>query len=287
MNILSIQSSVCYGHVGNSAAELPLRLLGFQVWPVDTTQFSNQPGHGRHRGRVVPATEIEVLLTGLAELGLAAKTDAVLSGYLGEPDTGRVVAAHVRSVREQKSDLIYLLDPVMGDAAPGGAGRIYVNAGIPATMREELLPLADIVTPNRFELEVLSGQPAGSQDDLVQAARTLLAAGPKLVLVTSVDTSDTPGDCIDTVAVTADGVWRTRQSRFARRFDGAGDLLTALFLGYLLQAREVPDALSRAVSSLHPVLQATDAGGGTDLALTQSLSAMLNPQISFLAKKMG
>jgi pyridoxine kinase len=286
MNLLSIQSSVCYGHVGNSAAELPLRLLGFQVWRVDTTHFSNQPGHGRHCGRVVPATEIEALLTGLNDLGLAARTDAVLSGYLGEPDTGHVVAAHIRALRPQKPDLLYLLDPVMGDS-DGGVGRLYVNAGIPTIMREELLPLADIVTPNRFELEVLTGRPAGSMADLVEAARSLLQSGPKLILVTSVDSSDTPEDCIDTVAVTADGVWRTRQSRFARRFDGAGDLLTALFLGYLLQAREVPDALSRAVSSLLPVLQATDAGGGTDLALTEAVSAMLNPPIAFIAKRLA
>jgi pyridoxine kinase len=286
MNILSIQSSVCYGHVGNCAAELPLRLLGFEVWRVDTTHFSNQPGHGRHRGRVVPAAEIEALLTGLAELGLAAKTNAVLSGYLGEPETGQVVAAHIRALRQHNPELLYLLDPVMGDS-DSGVGRLYVNAGIPAIMREELLPLADIVTPNRFELEVLSGMPAASQGDLIQAAKSLIQAGPKLVLVTSVDGSDTPSDCIDTVAVTADGVWRTRQARFPRRFDGAGDLLTALFLGYLLQAREVPDALSRAVSSLHPVLQATDAGGGTDLALTEALSVMLEPPISFIAKPIG
>lgn len=288
MKILSIQSAVAHGAVGNSAAELPLNLLGHEVWRVDSVQFSNHPGHGRHRGRATPPSVVADLLAGLFELGLASSTDAILSGYLGEAGTGSAVAAHVKAVRAVNRDMIYLLDPVMGDVVPGKPdGALYVAPGIPEVMRDELLPIADIVTPNRFELEILTGLKAGDFAGVREAADALRRQGPRLVVVTSVDGSDTPEESVDTLAFSGEGVWRVRQPRFARRFDGAGDVFTALFLGNLLKSGDVADALGRAASSIAPVLDETVKRGGLDLALVEAIPGMLNPPRQFVAEKLA
>jgi pyridoxine kinase len=288
MNILTLQSAVAHGHVGNSAAELPLALLGFEVWRIDTVQFSNHPGHGRHRGRATPPELVADLLAGLVEMGLAAQTDAILSGYLGEAGTGRAIAAHVAAVKAIKPDALYLLDPVMGDVAPARPdGALYVAPAIPDAMRTALLPLADIATPNRFELETLTGRKAGDFASVRAAAEELRASGPGLVVVTSVDGADTPTDAIDTLAFSGDGVWRVRQPRHARRFDGAGDVFTALFLGNFLTSRDPADALGRAISSLAPVLEATERQGGLDLALVAAIPEMLDPPRQFMAERVG
>src|SRR5271168_4549251 len=152
MNVLSIQSSVAFGHVGNAAAVFPLQCLGHEVWPIDTVRFSNHPGHGQFRGRITPPAELAELLDGLQTLGLFARTDAVLSGYLGDPGTAELVARTVEAVKRANPAALYLCDPVMGDG-----DRLFVKPEIPDLMRDRLVPLADIVTPNCFELDLLTG----------------------------------------------------------------------------------------------------------------------------------
>src|ERR1700722_9823367 len=152
MNVLSIQSTVASGHVGNAAAVFPLQCLGHEVWPIDTVRFSNHPGHGRFRGTVTPPDEVAALLQGMEELGLFARADAVLSGYLGDPGTAAVVAGAVEAVKRANPAALYLCDPVMGDG-----GQLFVDPAIPDLMRDRLIPLADIVTPNGFELGLLTG----------------------------------------------------------------------------------------------------------------------------------
>ena len=148
MNVLSIQSSVVYGHVGNRAAVPALERLGHDVWPVDTVAFSNHPAHGSFRGRIVPAAEVRDLIEGLAARGVLGRCDAVLSGYLGDPATGAVVEDAVARVRAANPRTLYCCDPVIGEVGRGA----YVRAGVPEAFRDRLVPLADIVTPNPFEL---------------------------------------------------------------------------------------------------------------------------------------
>jgi pyridoxine kinase len=278
--VLAIQSTVAYGHVGNAAATLPLQTLGHEVWPIDTVRFSNHPGHGRFKGRIVPPTEIAELLAGLADLGLYARTDAVLSGYLGDPGTGALVAGAVGLVKRANPAAIFLCDPVMGDA-----GRLFVKPEVPAVLRDRLVPLADIVTPNVFELGQLTNSEPTTTEAIVAAARALCARGPALVVITGLDGADVPADAIDTLAITPEAAWRVRAPRLARRFDGAGDCFVGLLLGNLLSGAEPPRAVSRAVSSLQPILEAT--GDARDLALVAARDAITKPPVVYRAETLA
>jgi pyridoxine kinase len=257
-NVLAIQSTVAFGHVGNAAATLPLQSLGHEVWAVDTVRFSNHPGHGRFRGRIVAPAEVAELLAGLADLGLYARTDAVLSGYLGDPGTGAVIAGAVALVKRANPAARYLCDPVMGDA-----GRLFVKPEVPAVLRDRLVPLADIVTPNVFELDLLTG--AGLTE-------------------TGLDGADVPADAIDTLAITPDAAWCVRTPRLDRRFDGAGDCFAALLLGNLLLGEAPQRAVARAVSSLQPILEAT--GDARDLALVAARAAITKPPTLYKATRL-
>jgi pyridoxine kinase len=282
MNVLSIQSDVAFGHVGNAAALLPLNSLGHEVWPIDTVRFSNHPGHGGFRGEVASPESVAALIEGIAALGLFGRTDAVLSGYLGTAETGAVVANAVAAVKRANSAARYLLDPVMGDA-----GRLFVKPEIPGVLRNRLLPLADIVTPNLFELARLAdtdGAEPTSHAGVRDAARALCRHGPGLVVITGVTGTDTPDDAIDTLAIEATHAWLVRTPRLARRFDGAGDCFAALLLGQLLNGLPAPRAVARAVSSLQPILEAT--GDARDLALVAARAAITKPPRVFKAQRL-
>jgi pyridoxine kinase len=279
MNVLSIQSTVAYGHVGNAAAMFPLQCLGHEVWPIDTVRFSNHPGHGRFRGRVAPPAELAELIDGLQDLGLFARTDAILSGYLGDPGTVDLVARTVAAVKQANPAARYLCDPVMGDD-----GRLFVKPEIPAALAGRLVPLADIVTPNEFELGQLTGAAPTRHDAACEAARTLCRRGPGLVVITGFIGAATPDDAIDTLAVTPARAWLVRAPRLTRRFDGGGDCFAALLLGRILNGDDVPRAVARAVSSLQPILEAT--GDARDLALVAGRSAIVKPPTLYRAERM-
>src|SRR5947207_162471 len=153
MNILSIQSHVAYGHVGNSAAVFPLQRLGCEAWPIHTVQFSNHPGYGASRGRIFDAAMINEVIDGIAERGVLGRCDGVLSGYVGAIDIGAAILDAVARVKAANPAARYCCDPVIGDIGRG----VYVRADVPEFMRECALPAADIVTPNQFELDLLSG----------------------------------------------------------------------------------------------------------------------------------
>lgn len=269
MNVLSIQSAVAYGHVGNSAAQPALNRLGHAVWRVDTVCFSNHPGHGAFTGAVRPASEIAELLRGLAGLGAFEECHAVLSGYLGEAATAAAVVAAVQAVKQANRHALYLLDPVMGDA-----GRVYVRDGVPEAMEKSLLPLADIVTPNAFELSLLAGRPVGDEVEAVTAARDLLERGPKLVIVTGLRL----GAEVATLAVSRETALGVRAPLVDRPIYGTGDLFSALFLGHRLNGANDPGrALALAASGMVAALAATEAAGTAELALIPALEAICRP----------
>lgn len=274
MKILSLQSAVAFGHVGNSAAVFPLQRLGFEVWPVDTVQFSNHPGYGQWAGAVHAPDHVRAVVDGLSRVGALAGCDAVLSGYLGEAGTGAAVLEAVARVRRQNPAATYLCDPVMGDDS-----RLYVRDDIPGFLVARALPAADVVTPNRFELELLSGRAVADMPDAVLAARAVLDLGPRVVVVTSLR----DGASISCLAVTAEGAWAVRTPRLA--FDppvnGAGDCLAALLLAHLLRGEAAPEALSLAVSSLYGVLEKTRSLGRRELALVQAQDEIALPSRLF------
>src|ERR1043166_5928206 len=193
VNILSIQSHVVHGHVGNAAATFPLQRIGVEVWPIHTVQFSNHTGYGGWTGRVFEAGVITELVDGIAARGVLSRCDGVLSGYMGSAETGAAILDAVARVKAANGSARYCCDPVIGDV-----GRdIYVQPGIPEFMRERALPAADIVTPNQFELDYLSGRTTTTLRGALAAIDTMHALGPKAVLVTSLHTDDTPVDAID------------------------------------------------------------------------------------------
>jgi pyridoxine kinase len=276
MAVLSIQSVVAYGHVGNSAAVLPLQRLGHEVWPIPTVEFSNHPQYGDWTGRVVPAAEVAALVDGVARRRGFRQCRAVLSGYLGDVATGPVVLDAVARVKAADPKALYMLDPVLGDNLRG----LFVRPGIPEFFRDHAVAAADIVTPNDFELEVLSDLPARDFASARIAAATLLSRGPKLVVVTGLR----EGKRIGALAVGPAGAWRVLTPEIKVTAHGAGDVFGAVFLGAylnLMRGRNartaVPTALAHATTAVHRLLKATAKAGDDALALVAAQDAFADP----------
>src|SRR4051812_19917914 len=242
MNILSIQSHVAYGHVGNASAVFPMQRLGVEVWPIHTVQFSNHTGYGAWTGRVFDAPMIEELVDGLAARGVLGACDGVISGYMGSADIGNAILAAVARVRAANPQALYCCDPVIGDIGRG----VFVRPGIPEFMRDHAVPAADIITPNQFELDYLAGHATGTQASLKEAVAAVQLLGPKVVLVTSVETRETPTDAIDLIAGEGERFWRVRTPRLSLGVNGAGDAIAALFFVHYARSRSAATALALA-----------------------------------------
>ncbi|MFA7432036.1 MAG: pyridoxal kinase, partial [Rhodospirillaceae bacterium] len=254
----------------------PLQRLGFEVWPVHACQLSNHTGYPTARGRVFGAEHVEEVLAGLHDRDAFAQCAGVLSGWLGGAGVGEAIARAVEHVRARRPDVLYLCDPVMGDDTVCGE-RMYCATDIPDFILQRLVPLADVLTPNRFELAVLARKPVRTPAEAVAAARTLLERGPRLVVVTSLPCGGE--ETIACLAVTAGDAWTVETPRIPMDtpVNGAGDTLAALLLGHLLRAMPPAEALSRAVSSIHAVIEQTRAEGRRELALIAAQESLVNP----------
>ena len=286
MAILSIQSSVAYGHVGNAAAVFALQRLGFDVWPVNTVAYSNHPGYGDWRGRVVEAAEVAALIEGVAGRGVLADCRAVLGGYLGAAETGPVVLDAVAAVKAANGDALYCCDPVIGDAAEG----VYVADGVAEFLKSEAVGRADILVPNAFELGYLTGRAVETAEQALAAAEVLLERGPHLVVATSLAPTLAPSggsaETVETLAVTASEAWLVAVPRLSSPAKGAGDLFTALFLGHYLQTRRPGDALGAAASAVFAVLAETAKAGRRELALVAAQDELVRPRRRFEARRL-
>jgi pyridoxine kinase len=268
--VLSVQSWVACGNVGNTAALFPLQRLGCETWSLNTVAFSNHTGYQRWRGDTVPASQIATLFEGIAELGVLPRCDAVLSGYLGELETGRVLLDIVARVKEANPRALFCCDPVMGDVGLG----YYVRAGIPEFFRDHALALADVITPNRFELEWLSGGQVSSLAEACDATAALRQLGPSIVLATSLETAP---DRVAAVAAGPEGVWAVETPRLPIEATGCGDAVAALFLGWLLKGKPVPDALAATIAAIYGVIEATMRSGAGELALVAAQEELVSP----------
>jgi pyridoxine kinase len=277
MNLLSIQSHVAYGHVGNSAAVFALQRLGCEVWPVHTVQFSNHLGYGQWRGSMFDAAHVGEVVRGIAERGALARCDGVLSGYLGTADVGAAILDAVALTKAANPLARYCCDPVIGDVGPGE----YVGAGIADFLRERALPAADVITPNQFELERLSGQGTATLKAALAAAETLRACGPRAVLVTSLHTSETPKDAVDVLACDASGRFLVRTPLLPVTVNGAGDAAAALFFFHYLSTADVAEALARTVSSVFGLVRRTAETGTRELLLIAAQEELVAPSQIF------
>jgi pyridoxine kinase len=281
MNVLSIHSSVVLGHVGNSGAQFALQRLGHEVWPIATVALSNHPAHGSYRGRVVPAAEMSELLRGLSDRGVLAGCDALLSGYLGDAAQGPVVLDAWAAVRAANPRAVWLLDPVMGDH-----GRRYVGPGIAEFLRDRAVAQADILTPNAFELEFLTGRAADTTVSALAAIDGLRQrAALRLIVATGLVLTDRPPADLTMLAVDDTGVWRLAVPAIDHPAHGAGDIFAALLLGRLLLGDATPEALSHAASAVYGVV-AQSPRDGAELALIAAQNELFAPHRRVLPERL-
>jgi pyridoxine kinase len=282
VKILSIQSSVAYGHVGNSAATFPLQRLGHEVWPVLTVHFSNHTGYGAWRGPLLDPADVAEVIAGIGDRGVLGEADAVLSGYQGDPAVGAVVLDAVAQVRAANPDAVYCCDPVMGDVGRG----MFVKPGIPEFMRDQVVPSADLITPNHFELDFLAGRSTDTLDAVLEAVDAVRATGPSDVLVTSVLHRDSAPDTLDVVAVSDAGAWAVTTPLLPIAPNGCGDVTAALYLAHLTTTGSPAAALERTTSSVFAILEATIAAGTREIALVAAQDAIADPPARFVARQL-
>ena len=278
-NILSIQSWVSYGHVGNAAAVFPLQRLGFEVWSINTVQFSNHTGYGSWTGQVYPPEVVAEIVDGIEARGVLATCEAVLSGYMGSEGTALAVVSAVQRIRAVNPGALYCCDPVMGDVGRG----VFVRPELPSLISALAVPQADILTPNQFELELLTGQQVQTLPDALAAAHALRQrmrpGGPAIVMVTSLIRQDAPEGSIETLAVTAAGSWLCRTPLIALDppRNGTGDAIAALFFGHYLRSGSVPEALSLSMSALYSLLERTHLAGTREIQLVAAQDDFARP----------
>ena len=237
--VISIQSQVVFGHVGNSAALFPMQAVGLEVAAIPTVIFSNTPDYPTLRGRALPPEFFSDLLQGARERGLPERADFILTGYIGSLDVALMVADFVAEAKAVNPRLIYVCDPVMGDAGPG----LYVPEAIADVMRDRLLPMADIATPNPFELSWLTGREIATMTDLEQARAFLRIAPGAHLIATGCLLEDTPAGHIESVILGTDGASRHPVEHLPVALPGTGDLFAGLIVAGLARGLPLPQAV--------------------------------------------
>jgi pyridoxine kinase len=283
VNLLSIQSHVAFGHVGNSAAVFPLQRIGVEVWPVHTVQFSNHTGYGSWKGRVFEPDLIRDVVQGIEERGVLGECDGVISGYMGSPEIGQAILDAVARVKQANPAARYCCDPVIGDVGRG----VFVQPGVAEFIKKCAVPIADVITPNQFELDYLSGRTTHTRADALAAVDTVQALGPRVVLVTSLHTSETPKGSIDLAACDKSGRFLLRTPELPLSINGAGDAIAALFFAYHQRTGALADALSLAASAIYGVLRRTSEAGAREMLLVAAQDEFVQPGHVFAAEPIG
>ena len=281
MKVLSIQSAVAFGHVGNSAAVFPLQRIGVEVLPVYTVNFSNHTGYGAWRGPLIAPDDVAAVIQGIEDRGVFPEIDVVLSGYQGGEGIADVIIDAVARVKAANPRALYACDPVMGNAKSG----CFVAPAIPVLLRERVVPVADILTPNQFELGFLTDTEPGSIDSTLESADMLRARGPRTVLVTSVERPDRAPDTIEMMVVDDAGAWIVQTPLIPMKANGSGDVTAALFTAHYRRTGDAADALARTASSVFDLLSNTFEAGSRELRLVESQEAYAHPRLQFAVRQ--
>ncbi|MFN3706955.1 pyridoxal kinase PdxY [Microcella sp.] len=281
MKVLSIQSAVAYGHVGNSAAVFPLQRIGVEVLPVYTVTFSNHTGYGAWRGPLISPDDVREVITGIEERGVFPQIDVILSGYQGSEGIADVILDAVARIKAANPAAIYACDPVMGNAKSG----CFVAPAIPVLLRERVVPAADIITPNQFELGYLTGTEPDTLESTLHSVDLARAMGPRTVLVTSVERPDRDEGTLEMLAVDNDGAWIVSTPQLPMKANGSGDVTAALFTAHYRRSGDAADALARAASSVFDLLQNTLDSGERELQLVESQEAYAHPRMQFAVRQ--
>jgi pyridoxine kinase len=281
VKVLSIQSAVAYGHVGNSAAVFPLQRIGVEVMPVYTVNFSNHTGYGAWRGPLIDPDDVRAVITGIEERGAFPQVDVVLSGYQGGEGIADVILDAVDRVKAANPSAIYACDPVMGNAKSG----CFVAPAIPVLLRDRVVPAADLITPNQFELGYLTDTEPDTLESTLESVDLIRATGPRTVLVTSVERPDREEATIEMLAVDDAGAWIVQTPLLPLKANGSGDVTAALFTAHYRRTGDAADALARATSSVFDLLERTHASGERELQLVESQEAYANPRMQFAVRQ--
>lgn len=281
MKVLSIQSAVAYGHVGNSAAVFPLQRIGVEVMPVYTVNFSNHTGYGAWRGPLIAPDDVREVITGIKERGAFPQIDVILSGYQGSEGIADVILDAVARIKAANPAAIYACDPVMGNAKSG----CFVAPAIPVLLRERVVPAADLITPNQFELGYLTGTEPDTLESTLASVDLARATGPRTVLVTSVERPDREAGTLEMLAVDDDGAWIVTTPQLPMKANGSGDVTAALFTAHYRRTGDAADALARTASSVFDLLTNTLESGERELQLVESQEAYAHPRLQFAVRQ--
>ena len=265
--VIVVSSHVARGSVGNRAAVFALETLGHPVWAVPTVLLPWHPGHGRATRIVPDADQFSAFMKDLERAPWLGEVAGVLSGYLGDARQAVDVAALVHRVKARNPDALYVCDPVMGDA-----GGLYVPDATAEAMRDLLLPLADIATPNRYELEWIVG---AKLEDLRSTIAAALDLGPPRMLVTSAPAMMAGG--IGNLLVTPNEALLAEHRQIPGPPNGLGDLLSALYLARMLDGLPAAKALQSATAAVFEVLARTTKRGGDELQLETDAQSLSHP----------
>lgn len=281
MKVLSIQSAVAYGHVGNSAAVFPLQRIGVEVMPVYTVNFSNHTGYGAWGGPMISPDDVRAVIAGVEDRGAFPQIDVVLSGYQGGEGIADVILDTVARVKAANPDAVYACDPVMGNAKSG----CFVAPAIPVLLRERVVPAADIITPNQFELGFLTETDPTDLDSTLASVDAARAMGPRTVLVTSVERPERPEGTIEMLAADDAGSWIVRTPHIPMKANGSGDVTAALFTAHYRSTGSAAEALARTTSSVFDLLTRTHESGERELQLVESQEAYAHPRMQFTVEQ--
>ncbi|KAB7677377.1 pyridoxal kinase PdxY [Plesiomonas shigelloides] len=281
-NVLSIQSHVVYGYAGNKAAVLPMQLLGVDVWPLHTVQFSNHTQYQKWQGMVFPQEQIGLITQGMDEIGVLPECDAVLSGYIGAAEQGQSILATVRAVKAKNPNAIYFCDPVMGHPEKG----CIVAPGVAEFLEHDAVSCADVLAPNLLELQALSGLPVENFEQAVAAARHLLSRGPKKVLVKHLSKAGRDPQQFEMLLVSADEVLHISRPLhdFDRQPVGVGDLTSAIFLANLLQGKNDREAFEHTANAVNDVMTCTQQNSKYELQIVAAREHIVNPVSQYRAQ---
>lgn len=277
MKILSIQSAVAYGHVGNSAAVFPLQRIGIEVLPVYTVNFSNHTGYGSWGGPMISPDDVAAVISGIEARGAFPDIDVILSGYQGGEGIADVILDAVARVKAANPAAVYACDPVMGNAKSG----CFVAPAIPVLLRERVVPAADIITPNQFELGFLTGTEPADLESTLASADLARAMGPRTVLVTSVERPDRPEGTIEMLAVTDAGAWIVQTPHIPMKANGSGDVTAALFTAHYRATGDAATALAKTTSSVYDLLRMTYESRQRELQLVEAQEFYAHPAEQF------
>ncbi len=278
-SVISVQSHVCYGRVGNSAAVFPMQRLGVEVHSIPTTILSNHPAHASVYGQAIDTLLLKNLFNGVTDRGALESSDGFLSGYLASADNGRVIKSAVEQYRQVNPSGLYCLDPVMGDKGTG----FFVSEGIPELIMEELLPLADIITPNKFEFDVITKTNTRTHKDMICAARHLIEEYDlRCVIITSAEQLDADKNQeTGVLIIKPDAAWLITTPCLTFSPSGAGDLFTALFFGWVMRGESEEEAAQKAISTLYRVIELTVASGKEELDLITHQECIFNNTLNY------